>query len=262
MSANSQATLAAARQTSGRTCHNYTVRRRSDSSSQCDIDVSSDSESEASVTRWRRAGPSAGGSAADSGYSAVHLQGHAAFADSATSQRYVLPRFTISTRTRPGEAAASHPLLQPQPLRPHTSQFQPSQALSAANFPSSSSGSLQQAPWPLDRAPGGLSQSTSLPGHTAGGQPDEQNMTLHGRDAFMAVAAPNVYHPRGAALASRPRPRGLADGDDEEEEDDEAEGRDDRRVGSRQGTADPSSRLPLPADAHGLLGWTWVELGS
>lgn len=261
MSANSQAAFAAARQSSSRNRHSYTVRRRS-GSPQCDIDVSSDSESEASVTRWRRAGPSAADSAADSGYSGVHLQGHAAFADSATSQRYVLPRFTISTRTRPEEAAAaSHPLLQPQPLRPHTSQFQPSHAISAANFPSSSAGRLQHPPWPLERAPGVLSQNATLAGQVAaGGQNDEQNMARPGRDSVLAGSASMGYHPRGAAVAPRARPRGLVDGEIDGEENDGALGRADPRIGSPQGTAGPSSCLRLRPSAQLIVilgGWDW-----
>jgi hypothetical protein len=93
-----------------------------------DLDSSSASESEASVTRWRPPGPSAGTSAGDSTHSSGWVQSQAD-ADSATSQRYVLPRFVISTRTRP-----SHPQLQPLPLRPHTAQFHPSQAAAGPSF--------------------------------------------------------------------------------------------------------------------------------
>lgn len=185
------------------------------------------------MTPWRLAGPSPGNSAANSGYSGGHLQSQS-YADSATSQRYVLPRFTISTRTRSGEAAVAHPLLQPQPLRPHTSQFQPSQALCASNFPSSSSGANPQA-WSnagmfrgervaaRDEA-GGAGRGTDREGSElpAGERPS--------RNTHFPVQS--RHHQGAITQPHRLRPRGLHREDDDDEEEDNAAMERHRVIGS------------------------------
>eukprot|EP00884_Botryococcus_braunii_P008325 jgi/Botrbrau1/17494/Bobra.0054s0076.1 len=226
----------------------YAVRRRQ-LPVDCDIDSSTDSESDASVTPWRLPGPSAGNSAANSGYSGAHLQSQS-YADSATSQRYLLPRFTISTRSTNGEPAASHPLLQPQPLRPHTSQFQPSQAISGSNFPSSSTGANPNT-WsnvPMFRNERGACYEADVAGRLvdrgAGELPEVE------RQAQSTVLSAHSRHNLGAAANPRHfRPRGLHhEEDDDEEEDRAALGRHRTNANAHQGHEQVGSPGRAPTD--------------
>jgi hypothetical protein len=224
ISGDSRSNVATTQARSGSYRKKYKVQRhRGSSAVDCDVDSSTDSESEASVTRWKLTGPSVGHSAADSGYSSGQQLHSQAYADSATSQRYVLPRFTISTRTRPAEAASAYPLLQPLPLRPHTSQFHPSRAMSASNFPASSSGTHPQA-W----------SSVGLPGDdraAPGGGPVQASRERAQEGMDLPEGEPLVYgsargslrwrYPGPAAQHHNMLPPGLHHDEEEDEEHDE-----------------------------------------